>query len=384
MLKANKKINIGIDARMWGAKQTGIGRYISSLSEKLVYLAPDCNFILFMRNPEYASHLKNKNIQVIKAKERWYSFGEQLIFPARLMRHSLDVLFVPHFNVPLFWRGKFVSTIHDVTPLFYPGPLQSRYNLRKAAFKKVFESTLKKARRIIAVSSYTRDEIIKNFHADKEKITVIYEGISALGMSGGQLTVLSTGDLNAHKDKYGLKKPYIFFVGVWRPHKNIVGLLEAFATIKKLSGGKYALVLGGEEDSRYPEIRATWQKLGLESDIIRPGFIPDTELPFWYKASSAVVIPSFMEGFGLVGLEAISCGASVVASLGGATPEILQDAAVYFNPYNSEEMAQKILYVMESLEERERQRVAVAKIIPLYSWENNALQTMAILRQAAS
>ncbi len=376
-----KNITIGIDARMWGNTQTGIGRYISSLSEEFFKQAPEINFVLFMRDIKYIERYAHlKNIKPVKVKERWYSFGEQITLPAHFLNKNLDVLFVPHFNVPLIWRGKFVATIHDVTPLFFQGHLQKTSRIRARAFRTVFSSTLRRAEHIIAVSSYTRDQITKNFGADSSrKISVIHEGISDLSDKN-----IEENALTVHRAKMGISKPFIFFVGVWRPHKNITGLLEAFALIKKKFGDRYSLVLGGEEDIRYPEIRSTWERLGLENDIVRPGFIPDNELPLWYKASAVVVIPSFVEGFGLVGLEAIKYGAFVAASNGGATPEILREAAAYFDPYNSVNMAEVVSNVLENKEEQLRQKQESPKIIELYSWRESAAQTLNILRNAVS
>ena len=376
-----KNITIGIDARMWGDKQTGIGRYVSSLSEEFFKQAPENNFVLFMRDIKYLDKYAHyKNIRSVKVNERWYSFGEQITLPAHFLNKNLDVLFVPHFNVPLIWRGKFVTTIHDVTPLFFPGHLQKASSIRSRAFRTVFSSALKRAQHIIAVSSYTRDQVIKNFgRSSSDKISVIYEGISDLNDKN-----ITENILLAHRIKSGITKPFIFFVGVWRPHKNITGLLEAFALIKKRFGDKYLLVLGGEEDPRYPEIRSTWERLGLENDIVRPGFIPDNELPLWYKTSAAVVIPSFVEGFGLVGLEAIKYGSFVAASSGGATPEVLKGAAAYFDPQDPANMAQVIAGVLQSEEEQVRQKEEADKVISLYSWEKSAAQTLNILRKAAN
>lgn len=379
-----KDLTIGIDARMWGNKQTGIGRYISCLSEEFFRQAPDINFVLFMRDTDYLKRYAHfKNIKAVKVKERWYSFSEQITLPLRFLNKNLDILFAPHFNVPLIWHGKFVATIHDITPLFFPGHLQKTSLFRKSAFKKVFSSTLKRAQHIIAVSSYTKDQIIKNFDNDvigaEKKLSVIYEGTSDL------CNVEDPNDISIPPlFKKNLSKPYIFFVGVWRPHKNIKGLLEAFVLIKKQLGAKYSLVLGGEEDSRYPQIRETWGKLGLEEDIIRPGFIPDNQLPFWYKNSAAVVIPSFVEGFGLVGLEALKYGAPVAASSGGAIPEILKNAVSYFDPYDWNDMAKVIIDVLENKNERNRQQQAAPAVTSLYSWKESAGQTLDILRRVAN
>lgn len=378
-MNGKKPFTVGIDARMWGAKQTGIGRYISCLSQRMFELSPDSRFLLFMRDVSHGADLgKYPNVRIARAPERWYSVGEQITFPMRLLAKRMDIFFAPHFNVPLLWRGRFVATIHDVTPLFFPGPLQNASSARTAAFKKVFTSTVHRAAHIIAVSQYTKTEIVKHFGGDGNNISVVYEGLPSFGTSKISDSVLET-----HRARFGLAKPYVFFVGVWRPHKNLVGLLGAFAALKAQIGPRYLLVLGGEEDPRYPEIRKTWQELGLEKDVICPGFIPEAELPIWYGASSLVVIPSFLEGFGLVGLEALSCGASVAASCGGATPEILKDAAAYFDPADPADMARVMRAVLETEGMRAFQQEKARNVLKLYSWSAAAKETLALLKSAA-
>lgn len=374
------QLTIGIDARMWGPAQTGIGRYVSSLCASMFARIPDdVRFVLFMLDPSAGSVYKNRSdIAIIPVKERWYSVSEQLTLPLRLAAARPDVLFVPHFNVPLLWRGKFVATMHDVTPLFYPGPLQKRMRVRRAAFQAVFRSTVSRASALIAVSSYTRDAVTAHFRAEPGKISVIPEGIAPLFFQKVAETQRA-----AFKTRYHIKKPYLFYTGVWRPHKNLCGLLEAFMIVKARLGSRYTLVLGGEEDPRYPEVRRTWERLGLESDLILPGFIPEEELLLWYKGASAVVIPSFMEGFGLVGLEALAAGVPVAASRAGAMPEVLEGAARYFDPHKVEDMAETIAAVLDDPRERSRQQREAAMLLPNYSWDKAAEETLSILRRVA-
>ncbi len=373
-------VRIGIDARMWGPNQTGIGRYVASLCTRFFELAPAVKFILYVQRGRTKEIFGNyPNVSIVPVPERWYSLAEQITFPFRVARTHPDVLFVPHFNVPLLWRGKFVATIHDVTPLYFPGPLQNTSRVRAAAFKTVFASAVRRSSRLIAVSKYTRDEVVAHFGADASRIDVVYEGIGGFRAK----EALSEERIREHRARYGLAEPYIFFTGVWRPHKNIVGLLEAFASFRGRSSGSWQLVLGGEEDARYPEIRAAWARLGLEKHIVRPGFIPEKELPVWYAGAHAVVVPSFVEGFGLVGLEAIAYGIPVAASNGGATPEILGDAAIYFDPHDVSAMASAMADVTENGSVRQRLVAAAQHVVSRYSWDDAAEKTLAILMSVA-
>ena len=222
--------------------------------------------------------------------------------------------------------------------------------VRKTAFRLVFASSIRKAGAVIAVSQSTKRDIVKHFGAKEDKIIVTYEGVS------DDFKILPNRG-KIREDimlKYGIKNPFIFYTGVWRNHKNIIGLIKAFAIFKKESGGEYQLVLGGKEDPFYPEVKKTIIESGLEKDIICPGFIPADELCRFYNSCSLFVIPSFYEGFGLVGLEAFACGAPVISSRITSLPEVLSESALYFDPNNHGEMAEAMKKVLTDNSLREK------------------------------
>ena len=165
---------------------------------------------------------------------------------------------------------------------------------------------------------------------------------------------------------------------MWRNHKNLVGLIKAFSILKNKHKLNYQLVLGGKEDPYYPEVRKTWEKLRLEKDIIRTGFIDQKDLPLFYNAAELFVIPSFYEGFGLIGLESMACGTPVISSNITSLPEILGDAAIYFNPNNPEEMAEKMKLVLTDKKLYNEMREKGSKQIKKYSWEKMGEETMEI------
>jgi glycosyltransferase involved in cell wall biosynthesis len=138
------------------------------------------------------------------------------------------------------------------------------------------------------------------------------------------------------------------------------------------------LVLGGKEDPYYPEIRQTWEALGLDRDIVRPGFISEEELPLFYNSADLFVIPSFYEGFGLIGLEAMACGCPVAAANTTSLPEVLGQAAVYFDPNDPEEMAVVIKEVLVNKERQEEMKKLGLEQIKKYSWRECAEKTLAI------
>jgi len=364
-------MRIGIDARMFGSA-FGIGRYIEHISLGIMELGKARHtFVLFVREAALAQQLLPKGVdaEIVVAPERWYSWSEQLTWPLRIARQKLDLIFIPQFNVPLLVPTPFVVTIHDVTQLYIPGTLQERSFIHRVATRATFAHAVTHARAVIAVSEYTKGEILKNFSARKDRVHVIYEG-----------TGLPLGDTI----RKNMPAHFVLAVSVWRKHKNFVGLLHAFAKLRrqKPEYKNVQLVLVGEEDPRYPEVRAAISQLKLSSWVVTPGAVNDAELDALYRGADLVVVPSFYEGFALTALEALARGIPVVASNAAALPEVLGDAAMYFNPHDTDEMAEVMIKMLTD----DASRKAVLKAAPLIlgrcSWNKAAKETLLLLEGA--
>lgn len=369
----SKSKTIGIDARMYGYAQTGIGNYIRHLLEFIFKFDEKNNYVIFLMSEEYDNFiLPNERIKKVKVSAKWYSWKEQLLFPFQLYKEKLDLMHFTHFNSPILYFKKSIITIHDITPFFFPGH-KMKSLIRRIGFRAVFFSSVKKASKVIAVSQNTKNDIVKHFKIKESKIKVIYEGADE------QFRVINDYDkIEKLKKKYNIIKPFIFYTGVWRNHKNLVGLIKAFCVIKNKYKLDYQLVLGGKEDLYYPEVRKTWGNLGLEDEIIRTGFIDQKELALFYNAAEIFAIPSFYEGFGLIGLEAMACGTPVASSNTTSLPEVLGDAAIYFDPQNPEEMAEKIKLVLTDKKLYNELVKKGFKQIEKYSWEKMGRETMEV------
>lgn len=366
------KHRIGIDARMLGREQTGIGKYIARLCEFVPPLMKDTQFVVFLREPEL-SRFKSiySNVEKRKVSARWYGYREQALLPFELLRARVQLMHFPHFNVPLFYPGKFVVTIHDLTPHAFPGP-KMRSWWRETMFRLVFSSALQRAKRIIAVSNYTRHDILKLSGTSPEKIEVIYEGVDERFKEQGSKAQSS----KFLKKTYGITKPFILYVGVWREHKNLVGLIEAYGLLLKKYGIDIDLVLCGKEHPAYPDARRTWECLGLRERVKCPGFIPEEELTHFYRAAALTAVPSFAEGFGFTGLESLACQTPVAASRTTSLPEILKDAAAYFDPHDPEDTAEVLYRALTNEEERRAYLTRARALIEQYHWDVMAEETV--------
>jgi len=366
-----KKYKIGIDARMYGYAQTGIGNYIRHLLKYVLEFDKENEYVVFLLPDEYRNfNASGKRIKKIKVSSKWYGWKEQCLFPFELYKENLDLMHFTHFNSPVLYFKKSIVTIHDIIPYFFPGH-KMKSLLRRTGFMAVFFSSVRKASRVIAVSENTKNDIAKYFGTNKEKIVTIYEGVDK------EFKIIKDNlTMEWLKNKYRIRKPFIFYTGVWRNHKNLTGLVKAFFILKNKYKKDFQLVLGGREDPYYPEARNAWKKLGLEKEIIRPGFIDQKELPLFYGAAKLFVIPSFYEGFGLTGLEAMACGTPVASSGKTSLPEVLEDAAVYFNPDSPEEMAEKINMVLSDEKLYNKLREKGFAQVKKYSWEKMGKETM--------
>ncbi|MCX6745582.1 MAG: glycosyltransferase family 1 protein [Candidatus Parcubacteria bacterium] len=360
---------------MYGKTQSGIGNYIKQITDHLFQLDKENDYFLFLLEPFFSQYQPiADNIHKIKVTSRWYSLSEQTVFLMDLLKYKLDLMHFPHFNAPIFYPGQRITTIHDIIPVFFPGHKQKSW-LRKRAYQLTIKASLRKSAKIIAGSNFTKQELIKHFKVEPEKISVIY-----LGIENDFKVMTEYAKIKELKDKYKITKPFIFFISAWRNHKNFEGLIRAFDLIKK-DGLDYQLVLAGQEDIHYPNIKSAINQASFKNDIITPGFIAEEELPLFYNTADLVVIPSFYEGFGLVGLEAMACGTPVIASNTASSPEILGQAALYFEPKDPKAIADTIVKVLTNPELQADLKQRGFQQIQKYSWSDCAQKTLEIYKQ---
>lgn len=364
-------MKIGIDARMYRSSVAGIGRYSQNLIKNLLEIDHNDEFVLFMTPADQAEFKKlkinplnadpriagmtNQNVKIVNTNIAHYSLAEQTKLPKIIEEEKLDLMHFLHFNLPVNYRGKYLVTIHDLTLLFYPQAAKDISLLKNWGFKYVMKRAVKRADKIIAVSENTKKDIIKVYQTPPEKIKVIYEGADEK---------IFTGIKNKK-----VSKPIILYVGQIRKHKNIAGLTEAYKILKKQIDCQL-VILGGRID-----------KIANLPDIVMPGFVTDCELALRYKNAAVLVMPSFYEGFGLTGLEAMKAGTPVVASNTSALPEIYQDAALYFDPFNVDDIADKIKMVIQDKKLRQNLIAKGHQVSKKYSWRKTAEETLDLYKQ---
>lgn len=356
---------IVIDARII---KTTTGRYIERLLHYLQHQDYQNEYVVLLRNKKDWQP-KSENFKTIAAPIEDFSFAEQIRLKKIIAGLKPDLVHFPMPQFPLLYRGKRVSTVHDLTMLNFKHRHWNPFTdgLKRAVFKLVLKRAVTKADRVITPSRYVKKELVKNYKADPANIKVTYE---------------SADDLAAHPKEYRpLKgKKFIFYVGNMFPHKNIERLLQAFDLLHQTHPDIH-LALVGKRKRFHDELEALVTHDGIKN-VHFTGFMPDAQLAWMYANARAYVFPSLSEGFGLPGLEAMRHNCAVISSKATCLPEIYKDAAYYFNPTDVEDIAQAIGSVLDDANLRKQLILRGKKRVKLFSWDTMAQETLDIYREA--
>lgn len=301
--------------------------------------------------------------------------------PFLLRKHGIDVFHVPHHGAPLLVPCRLVVTIHDCVHLLFPQQGSSKFdNYRRYLLTR---HVVRGADRIVAVSQFTRKDLLNIFDPAPEKIVVVPNALDdrfeARHDSDYQKAVL---------ERYQLTDPFILYAGQIKPHKNVDRLIEAFAVLKsELGNNKHyrnlKLIVIGDQISLHPYLRLTAIRSGVQRDIRFFGFVPHPTLQVFYEAAVIFASPSLYEGFALTALEAMANGTPVVASNTSAFPEVLEDAALLVNPENVFEIAKALkLFLIDQVRRQEAVEKGL-KQVRKFSWTRSANQVVDVYRSLA-
>jgi glycosyltransferase involved in cell wall biosynthesis len=358
---------IGIDCRLSGNAHAGIGRYIEELILRLPKIGKDKHWVLFFYSKQQANDLLEKivpkpsNIDIVIAPIKHYSFTEQIKMPRIFAQQSLDLLHIPHFNAPIFYRGKLVVTIHDLLWHEFRGLNVTTlkpylYYFKYWAYRFITKISIKKADQIIVPAQTIKKTVLKYYPWAKKKISVTKEGHSKKFKP-------SLG-----KNLQNINKVFLY-VGSLYPHKNISVVLKALKSLPD-----YRLEIIGSRSVFQDHTKMKIMKLDVCKQVDFLGYISDEELNKKMSQSFALIQPSLSEGFGLTGIESMAAGLPVIASDIPIFKEIYQDGAVFFDP----EYPTDFVRAVDMLEKINRIKLIkkALKVADGYSWDNMAEQTL--------
>jgi glycosyltransferase involved in cell wall biosynthesis len=332
-------MRIAIDAsRATVARRTGTEAYSLHLIHALIAEGGAHQLLLYFRDsppPGLIPAVPNVHIEVIARRRLWSHLG---LGPA-VRRARPDVLFVPSHVIP--WPGvgdiPAVVTVHDLGYVRHP---EAQPMLRRLYLDGSTRHSVRVARRVIAVSQTTADDLTALYHVPRTKVRVIHSGIDARLKPVDNLPAIV-----AMRDRYHIPGPYVLHVGTLHSRKNLIALVEAFDQVKDRVEG-LLLVLAGQPGWGYDRLVRRIGQLGLQARVMLPGYIEDADLPALYSGARVYVFPSLYEGFGFPALEAMACGTPVVCTNASSLPELVGDAALTFPPDDRHALAEAISRVL--------------------------------------
>jgi glycosyltransferase involved in cell wall biosynthesis len=326
-------MKIAIDARKW--RDYGIGTYVRNLVRHLAHLDRQTTYFLFCNRADEAvlRDLAENFVPVIDDSSG-YGLREHLSIPHKLRSLGVDLFHAPHYVLPLLCRRRSVVTIHDCIHLLFPEYLPNRLGYRYA--KLMMGSAIQRSSLVFTVSEASRRDILQFYpDADPERLQVVPNAIdeTLLADPGEE-------EMERVKERYQIRGRVVLYAGNIKPHKNLDRLIAAFGLLKQRPGHEdLKLLIIGDEIRKYPSLRRRVEAAGVRQDVRFFGFVPDQTLAALYRLASVFAFPSLYEGFGLPPLEAMACGTPVVTSNVSSIPEVVGDAAVQVDPYDTSAIA---------------------------------------------
>ncbi len=367
-------MRIGIDARFFGPRTGGggLGRYVAELVTHLQQIDRVNEYVLFLRQENFHDCvITNSNFSKRLVDIPWYSLAEQRYLPREIAAAKVDVMHIPHWNVPLFIKTPFIVTIHDLILLEDPASAHATtrgslvHGVKYLGFRFVLENAIHRSRHIITVSEATKRATLRHFRIRPDKISVVHNGVTPPPVGGG--VVLRN---------LGVVEPYILAVGNHYPHKNLATLIRAFAAVHKARPDS-SLVLAGRVDAFTKNLKQEARTAGLPESAVRFVDLPtDETIGALYRHAALLAYPSKIEGFGLPPLEAMHCGTPVMASDIPVLRELLGEAAKFVDPDAEEDMVQVMMDALDNPAELATMAELGKQQAAKYNWANTAKQTL--------
>lgn len=363
-------MKIAVNLLPFREKIAGAGKYAKKIIEYLAQLDKDNDYYLFI-SVKGKINFENlpKNFQFVLAgfnPENVFSriIWEQLVFPYRLKKLMPDIVFIPSVAVPIFYKGNFFTTIHDLAYKFN----EFKYSTTRRIYIKLMTNlAVVKSKVIFTVSNFSKGQIEKEFNLENKKVIVTYNGVGEAFFYDVNRSII-----DEFRKKYQLPEKFLLYVGAIEPGKNLSKLFKVLKKLQDCNNDLKTLVLTsgiGWDTDRLNELIV---ELNLEKNIIRLPYLKEEEMPILYKCASVLVYLSEYEGFGIPVLEAMAAGTPIVTSKSEAILEFSEEAVYSVNPDDVE----SIINILDSiLKDRELKLHKIYKgkeIASNYSWLNSS------------
>ncbi|MFN8490359.1 MAG: glycosyltransferase family 1 protein [Caldilineaceae bacterium] len=379
-------MHIAINAQLLSDEATYRGAGVSNYSRHLLTHLGQCavtkgtalRFTAFVNT----AHFRADGIALVKtrlplAQPLPRVVWEQSVLPVKLHQMQADLVHGLVNVLPLATKIPGVVTVHDLSFVRMPEKFRT---VKRFYLARLCRLSVAKAAHVIAVSQQTADDLMHYFACPAAKISVVHNGVAEAFRPG------NAAEIEAFRQARHLPPRFLLYLGTLEPRKNLVLLVKAFARWRaqtRQADQEVKLILAGARGWFYTEIFRLVTELKLEQSVFFPGFIPEAELPNWYRAAEGFVYPSLFEGFGLPVLEAMACGTPVLCSDVPSLREVAGDSALTFAPHSEAALAAGLaLLTSQPALQAELQQKALARA-QLFSWQRTAQATLAVYDQIA-
>jgi glycosyltransferase involved in cell wall biosynthesis len=375
VVSACARMKVALMGRSLRGRYSGVVRYTHEL---VAALAPRLGSDLTVFVTRAADGIEGIGVRLLRApfntpNEYARAFWEQVVVPWDVARMRPDVYHSPNYILPLAVHCPTVVTIHDLA--FLDASVHRlRSHLYLSALSRI---AVHKANRVICVSAYTRDQLVRHYPRAAGRTRVIGEGVAPRFRPQPRAAV------DRFLERYGLRRPYVLFLGTIEPRKNLPRLIAAFEQAVRMTGTPHHLLIGGASGWKTSPVARAYEDSPLRDRIHLLGYLADQDLPAALTGADVFAYPSLQEGFGLPPLEAMACGSAVLTSTTTSLPEVVGEAALKVDPHDECAMAEGLALLLMSRAEREHLAAAGRERADEFRWDKVAEQTLAVYREAA-
>lgn len=359
--------HIGLDARLTHYHGGGISTYIRHLTSALEALDTANRYTVF-----HSRKMQESLVTRFHHATLWtpcHHRLERLTLSGELARFKLDTLHSPDFIPPLHGARRHVITVHDLNFLHYPQFLtkeSSRY------YNGQIKRAVEQSDHILADSNATRNDLVTMLKVPPAKITVHMLGVD------DRFRPLTAETLARYQQQLDLPATYLLFVGTFEPRKNIIGLLEAYQLLLDQLPDAPPLVLAGHRGWLFDQTMQRIEQMNLGSHIIWRENVPQDALPTLYNLATALITPSFYEGFGFPALEAMACGTVPIVSNRSSLPEVVGPVGAQIDPDDPTTLAAALHHALTDSAWLEANRAAGLQRAAQFTWENTAHTALSV------